>query len=83
MTERERRRREDMSAEDVARLDEREYAEPGRDIRSTRPADEGPGDVDNPVAETDRPPHHEPPNEAHFGTDEDNVMARKKRWWEW
>ena len=41
-----------MDARDVARLDRKEYDEPGRDLTATKPAPGGaPGDVDNPVAD--------------------------------
>ncbi|HVM46236.1 MAG TPA: hypothetical protein VM582_09900, partial [Candidatus Thermoplasmatota archaeon] len=38
------------SARDIAKLDKKEYEEPGRDLMATKPSPAG-GDIDNPVAD--------------------------------
>lgn len=65
-----------MTPEDIARLDAREYEEPGRDLEATRPATDGRGEEDNPVARHGPTGAMEDDPDGKFGSDEQNVLAK-------
>lgn len=68
----------DLGPKDVARLDKERYEEPGRDLLATKPASDGPGDVDNPVA--DEHSHGTSgPADGKLGSDEHHRLARRGR----
>lgn len=69
---------EEMTPEDIARLDKKEYREPGRDLLATKPVDAkgagARGDVSNPKAETQS--HGAPgPGQGTKGSDERAFLA--------
>lgn len=75
------RNRAPLSPKDIARLDAREYREPGRDLMATKPWQPGEGggggrgDADNPVAGTGTPGSIGS-TRAKFGSDEHNRLAK-------
>lgn len=75
--------RDGLTAKDIARLDEREYEEPGRDLLASKPDEPGEGegargDVPNPVA-GDGIPGSIGHTERKLGSDEHDRLAKGKR----
>lgn len=67
----------DLGPDEIARLDKRAYKEPGRDLLATRPAHDGQGDVDNPVAD-ERSHGLRDPDPGKLGSDEVSRLARRR-----
>lgn len=71
----------DLSPKDIARLDRKEYKEPGRDLLATKPAEGvgagAVGDVDNPVADVHSHGMSDP-DEGKLGSDEVNRLTRRR-----
>lgn len=79
-----RRDHKPMSAKDIAKLDAKEYKEPGRDLMATRPVQGGEGggggrgDEDNPVAYKGVPGSMGT-TENKLGSDEHNRLAKGRQ----